>query len=570
MLRRRVMRPAWLVSLVILALLSGVTRARADAPPAGSTAAEAGVPSQPSALPPLPKVPGVELPKPEKQELADLDALLSRLQAKDSMVRDQAVKEILEVRPRLVPAIAERLDSIADKADRDEMKHLLHGIRRTARKELREKMRAAGEKGRIKTPDYLEMVAEHAKSDSPTWRNLVSVLGMSRMLVHIASVDAVRVLIDVYVRFGEFMRVDTQLQLEKLGDKAVAALIEARRHPAKKIAHWADRELDMMGKAIPSEAIRTDDYEVLADVLRAYGRVRDPDAARVVISFANSERAQVRIAARQAVAMMGEVANWQLRDTYETIVGDKPPRDWGWKRTARELFGRFDRQRLARVYHLYDEGMAAYRAGHLDAMRASFNKVLAQSPMFEHRSDMLQGYLAFAKKYADKHPAEALDAARRAERLAPDDAAAKPIKSLRLALEGERLLGRGVADQTLFRRALELDSSNARARDGLARIQHGELDKHGKDRRYSAAGAIGLAALVAIAFIGLWRPRRQAKASTPGDDPESGEGDPEPVRDDATPDEPEPEQEERNEADPDEPEQGERDEADPDEPEQSA
>ncbi len=520
------MRPAWLLPLAALALLCTAGRAWAAGAPAASASADAGaVASQPSALPALPSVPKIGLPKPKAQDLADLDALLSRLRAKDSMVRGQAVKEILEVQPRWVPAIAVRIDSIADNADRDAMKELLHATRRKARDEVRKQMRAAGEKGRVKTPDYLDMLADNGKPDSKPWQDLISVVGMSRMLVHIGTVDAVRVLIDVYVRFGEFLRIDTQLQLEKLGDKAVAALIEARHHPAKKIAHWADRELDMMGKAIPSEAIRTDDYEVLADVLRAYGRVRDPDAARLVISFANSERTQVRLAARQAVVMMGEVANWQLRDTYETIVGDKPPRDWGWKRTARELFGRYDRQRMAKVYQVFDEGMAAYRAGRLAAMRSSFNKVLAQSPMFEHRDDMVQGYLAYAKKFADKSPADALDAARRAERLAPDEATEKSIKSFRLTLEGERLLERGIADQTLFRRALDLDSTNSRARDALSRIEHGELTKRSQSRRYTAAGAIGAAALLAIAFIGLWRPRREPE-DPPSDDDNKAEDPP--------------------------------------------
>jgi len=53
--------------------------------------------------------------------------------------------------------------------------------------------------------------------------------------------QAVRGLIDIYVRFGEFLRVDTQLSLEKMGEGAIAALIEAERHPAPKIAHWAAR-----------------------------------------------------------------------------------------------------------------------------------------------------------------------------------------------------------------------------------------------------------------------------------------------------------------------------------------
>ena len=517
------MRPA-LLTLAFAAALMQAAAAWAARPASSSSPAGSAAATQPAPLPPLPKVPSIELPKPTRQDLADVDALLSRLQSKDSMVRDQAVKEILEIPPKLVPAIAERLDSIADKADRDEMKQLLHHIRHTTRKEVRATMRAAGEKGRVKTPDYLQMVADHAKPDSKAWQDLVSVLGLSRMLVHIGSVDAVRVLIDVYVRFGEFLRVDTQLQLEKLGDKAIPALIEARRHPAKKIAEWADRELAMMGKDKPAEAIRTKDYQVLADILRAYGRVRDPDAARMVISFANSERAQVRLAARQAVAMMGQVADWQLRDTYESVVGDKPPRDWGWKRTARELFSRYDRQRLATVYRLFDQGMTAYRAGHLSAMRVSFDKVLARSPMFEHRGDMVQGYLAFAKQHADDKPALALDAARRAERLATDDASRKHIESLRLTLEGERLLRRGIADQTPFRRALDLDPGNTRARDALSRVEHGELTRHSRSRRYGAAGAIGVAALLAIAFIGLWRPRRRPEPSK-DEPPENDERD---------------------------------------------
>ncbi len=92
------------------------------------------------------------------------------------------------------------------------------------------------------------------------------------MLTQIGTVQAVRELIDVYVRFGEFLRMDTQLQLEKLDDKAVGALIEARRHQARKIARWAERQLDMLGKAIASEAVQTEDQEVSRRRAQAYGR----------------------------------------------------------------------------------------------------------------------------------------------------------------------------------------------------------------------------------------------------------------------------------------------------------
>lgn len=487
-------------------------------------AADAGRVASALPLPPLPEVPKLERARPTETELAELDALLARFRSEDPAVRDTAVREILEVRPNLVSAIDHRMNSIADKADRDEMKRMLERIRKKGRSAERERMRGAGKKGKITTPDYLEMVVAHAEPKSKAWQDLVAVLAMSRMLVQIGSVDAVRELVDVYVRFGEFLRVDTQLQLEKLGDRAVAALIETRRHKAEKIGRWAERQLDMLGKAIASEAVQTEDHQVLADVLRAYGRVRDPDSARIVISFANSERAQVREAARQAVAMMGEVAAWQLRDTYETIVGKKPPRDWSWERTARELFGEFDRLRLAQVHRLFDDGLAAKKAGKLDEMRVAFDKVLARSPMFERRAEMASGYLEYARAQGDAANAAALDALRRAERIADDETTRKHVRSLTLTLEGEQLLASGVADQLLFRRAIELDPNNHRARDALARIERGELQKKSELSRYGAAGAIGLVALVAIAVVGLRRGRRR---STPQAEP-APDAEPEP------------------------------------------
>src|SRR5690606_27376570 len=102
--------------------------------------------------------------------------------------------------------------------------------------------------------------------------------------VAIGTVSAVRQLIHVFVRF-EFLRIDTQLQLDKLDEKSLAALIETTRHAAPTVAEWAKRRLDFVGKAIPSEAVRVSSSDALADILRAYGRLKDPDAARLVLSF---------------------------------------------------------------------------------------------------------------------------------------------------------------------------------------------------------------------------------------------------------------------------------------------
>jgi hypothetical protein len=451
-------------------------------------------------------------------DLKRLDRLLASIVSADDGRREAAAREVLEVEPAMVSAIDHRMNRIADQADRAAMKKTLAETRRQARKQVRERMRAAGQRGKVKTPDYLEMLVARPRPASRAWRDVVSVVAMSRMLVQIATVESARELIDVYVRFGEFLRVDTQLQLERLGHRAVAALVEARRHQAEKIGRWAERQLDLLGMAIPSEAVQINDPDALGDVLRAYGRIQDPDAARIVIAFANSERAQVRLAARQSVALMGEVANWQLRDAYANFLGRKPRRDWSWKRTARELFGEFDRTRLARVYQLFEQGMAAQRQGDLEGMRRAFNQVLAHNPGFERRDALAAGYLAFARKAGNEQREVAIDALRRAERIGQDQAAAAQIKSLRLTLEGEALLAQGIADQVLFRRAAELDPSNTRARDALTLEARKQLERQTHFYRYAAAAVIGLVALLAIAYIGLWRPRRVVADRSRADD----------------------------------------------------
>ncbi|RYZ02619.1 MAG: hypothetical protein EOO73_31235 [Myxococcales bacterium] len=451
-------------------------------------------------LPELPTPPTIELKRPEATELSEVDALLGRIVGDAAADREGAVRELLEVEPRHVSAIRFRIGSVADGADKEAMKRPLLKTRRELLGKKDEESDAPS-----RGVDYLAGLVEAAEPKSEAWRNLVSVLALSRMLETIGTTEAVRGLVDVYARFGEFVRITTQNTLTRLGDKAVPALIEAERHPAEKISKWAVRQLDMLGKRIPSETVQTQDQAVLADVLRAYGRTRNPDAVRIVVSFVSSERAQVREAARQAVAMLGEVGTWQLRDTYENVVGKKPPRDWSWERTARELFAEFDRLRVAQVGKLFEEGKAARAAGNLEKMRESFDKLLAYDPSFEERAELAAGYVAFAKAGQDKSRDAAIAALRRAERLDPS---LKDATSLRLTLEAETLEERGIADNTLLERAIEQDPQNSRAQAALARFERGE-PKRSESTRYIAAGSILGLALAAIAYLLLRKPKAE-------------------------------------------------------------
>ena len=481
-------------------------------------------------LPELPAIPSLEVPRPAPADLEELDARLTKLCSAEESEREAARREALEVDAKSVAALRFRLAATAESTNHDELKELLLKIRRKGRDDARDEDQDSAKHGKVKTPDYLQMASEHADPKSKLWCSLVTVLAESRMLTQIGTVEAVRGLIDVYVRYGEFLRVDTQLQLEDLGDRAVPALIETRRHPAEKIAKWSARELDTLGKAIPSETVQTTDLQVLADVLRAYGRVRDPDAARIVVSFANSERYQIREASRQAIAMFGEVGAWQLRDTYEDVVGKKPPRDWNWERTARELFAEFDRLRSAEVSKLYDAGSAAREHGDLEGMRKAFDQVLTRSPDYPKHEELAAAYLQYAQKNAEKGGEEVLSALRRAERLGKGTDVEKTAISMRLTMEADALGKAGIADRTLLSRALEADPKNSRAQQELSHFQQGEV-RADDSSRYLAAGAIGFVALGGIAFVLLRRetPEGTDKPSAGADHTSGAPPNPEPT-----------------------------------------
>ena len=64
--------------------------------------------------------------------------------------------------------------------------------------------------------------------ENAAWRDLVSVIGLSRFFTTVGSVNASRQIVNIYVRFGEFLRVDTQRQLETLDLRSAAAVHDRR------------------------------------------------------------------------------------------------------------------------------------------------------------------------------------------------------------------------------------------------------------------------------------------------------------------------------------------------------
>lgn len=506
--------------------------AAGELPTATASAAASGAPAAP--LPELPRLAPITFPEADAASLKELDRILDALTGEDDRSRTNARGMIADTSPTLVPAIRQRIQDVRGSLDRDTAPRVLEDARKAGRDALKKKGKADGDgEPKKKTKkgdkagsdkkaqdeaddgDWLDFVLAKPKPKSDSWRDLVRLLAMERMLSAVATTPAIREMIQLHAYFGDLLRIDLQRQVAKLKDKAVPALIEARQHDAKIVQKWANRQLDILGKAIPGEAVSTNDTQVLADVLRAYGRTRDVDAARVVLSFANSDRIQLREAAREAVAAIGEPGVWQLRDVYLNLTGNKPPRDWSWDRIAREIFAAYDRGRLAEVYKLMDDGVAAAQAGKLAEAVEAFDKVLARAPLFERRKEMVKTYVARSKELPREQREEALAMLRKALRLDPKSPDAKKLEAEIAYLEGVVLMDRGTPDKLLLKKAIELDPSHERARAALASLDDQVAPKKDATKRYAAAAGLALAALLAMILIYRRKPKEKAPPPPP-------------------------------------------------------
>ena len=285
-------------------------------------------------------------------------------------------------------------------------------------------------------------------------------------------------------------------------------MIEARRAETREVRLWARRQLDALGRGTPGEAVQAADEQLLPELLRAYGRTRDIDAARVIVSFANSERDLLREAAREAVVMLAENALWPLREAYEALVGTRASDEWGWERTARELFAAFDRARLADVYARLEAGLDAWRAGHLDEMVKAFDGVAARAPKLDRRSEMAPGYFDYAKALLARGDRPgALAYLRRALRVEPDETLSAKLRAELAFLEAEDLEKQGLVDLSAYQRALDLDPSHSGARAALER--HDAEATRRKRLLHTVAGSAS--AFLAVVCGGLvWVAKRRS------------------------------------------------------------
>lgn len=518
-----------LLAGLVLGLAAAPVRAQtatpsASAGPAPTAAAapadgEADVPlPDPRTLPALPTLEPIARPVPSPDAVQELDRFLARLTSGDAKTRDAARAALAtSAQEAWVPAVAAKIQELRESLDRDRAPRILEDTRKAVREQRKkDRKKKSSKKDDESEDDWLEFVQARPKPDDAAWRDLVRLLGCVRILGAVGTTPAVRQIVDLRSYFGEMLRVDLQRQIAALGDKAVPALIEARKHDAQVVQRFAELELDKLGRAIPGEAVGTSDPQVLTDVLRAFGRTRDVDAVRVALSFANHDRRKVRDAAREAVSAIGEAGRWQLRDAFEDLRGEKPAKSAAWSDVAKWIFWLYDRSRVAEAERAVASGFALQKEGkHAEAV-ARFDDVLARDPFAPRRGEMVASYLAVARETSLEKADDRLVLLRKALRIDPENADRKILEAEIAFTEAKALEAKGRPDRFLLRRALELDPSHAGAKEALADFETRVVEAPASRLRIGAAAGVGALALVIAAGIALTgRSRRARRAPGP-------------------------------------------------------
>jgi tetratricopeptide (TPR) repeat protein len=330
-------------------------------------------------------------------------------------------------------------------------------------------------------------------------------------LAHIGTTPAARLLVSAYAMPP--FRAEVNRLVNLLGERALAALIESRKSPSPATRAWSSSVLETMNKKLPGDAVQSKSNQVLADVLVAYGNIHDLDAIGVILSFVNSDRVQIRDAAREALSAYGQDALPKLREAYSNLTGKNARNDWSAAQVAKELFSAYDKVRLQEVYALLDEGLALEKDGKLDDAVMAFDRILARQPMLDRRAEAVPTYVQYALTIEEKDRPRALAYLRKAARLDPENARAGQIASEVAYLEGEELLAHGVTDVALFQRAAALDAANARARTELDRIDAATASRQLRVRHWKwASGAV--AAVVALLILFARRPTKRKRATS--------------------------------------------------------
>ncbi len=342
-------------------------------------------------------------------------------------------------------------------------------------------------------------------------------LALMRALEAIGTTEACRLIIAILAEdLAKTWHWEARHLVDRLGTRLLPAVVEAEAHSDYRVRRWARWALGALHAEQPGRAVQESDDQVLADLLRAYGKVDAMDAMPVVVGFVASRRTVVRDAARWTMAQYGQNGIWQLRKAYRIHATKDADMSWSWHRTMDEVYRAIDEERLGPVRVDLAAGLAAMTRGDLGAMERRFDAVLARAPGLEQRGRMAPGYALLGARRLDGQDLEgSARAYRRALALAPGAKAARTWRARLSFVEAERERATGLVDLAAYQRALALDPSQTRAAEAFDRLSGSAAARTRTRRRWEEAALALAFALLALVSMRRRRARsRPARATT--------------------------------------------------------
>ena len=544
-------------SLIVVGLLGILAPcACADQQPASRPAADArgssdgGAAAGQTASPPAPALAGDLLEQPSG--LGDL----TLAQARKAAAGDQAA------RAKLVQRLLQATD-----ADAPTLHKWLHREVDTPVADMKNVLRAMGaavpdsngrfsEPARIQNLDWLEALLTHDQSKlsaplRPALTECLLNVAFIRATAAAAHPDGAISLVRFGYRHMGTFRDECGSQIRTMGVAAVPGLVRTRNLKDElgfKMVRYAGYQMDRMNWTRPGRVLKLAGPDLQAELLHAYGEVRDTAAVNAVLAYTDASAENVRRAARWAtlryvsgrppramkrkLKLVGGKETQRARTLYYTYqqlashaLADRlakvlaPRRGRGVedlkkelmagvepRHLAERLFAELDREQARARAAQLKEAVALAKGGKLEPALSRFDLILAAAPFHPGRADMAPYYYMRGEELfaAGKMP-QAMLYLTKALHLAPAGGFVAKARATRLVAEATLAPQGSPARETRLRQALALVPDQRRAR--------WELDQLNGRHQTRLAMAGGLGGVLALALVlGLTLVLRRARA----------------------------------------------------------
>ena len=399
--------------------------------------------------------------------------------------------------------------------------------------------------GRIKDLDWLDALLRYDPAKlSPALRAALTECRLMAALIRATAATAHPDASISLVRFGYrhkgAFRDECGRQIRAMGVAAVPGLVRTRNLKDElgfKMVRYATYQMDRMNWTRPGRVLKLAGPDLQAELLHAYGEVRDTAAVNAVLEHADAREENVRRAARWAtlryvsgrppramkrkLKLVGGRETERARSLYytyqqlathalatslakalskrrgrpvdelrkELLSGVEP------RHLAESLFAELDREQAHRRTRQLRDAVALARGGELEDALARFDMILAASPFHPGRAEMAPHYHQRGKELFEKGKMrQATLYLTKAIHLAPSGDLVVKARAMRLVAEAILSPAGSPARETRLRQALALVPGQQRATWELDRL-------HSRYRsRLTMAGGVGGALALALVF----------------------------------------------------------------------